>query len=121
MARQYSRRTFLRQTPRAILKDYFAKKGLLGPIVELCSGQPEEHAAPSPETPPTTPPPGGGEKDVGDVFDAMGKKKGSDAISDAIENLPDAQRAQIDADFEVINELAYEHGVEAILEEVKVV
>jgi len=32
MARQYSRRTFLRQTPRAILKEYFAKKGVLGEI-----------------------------------------------------------------------------------------
>ena len=32
MARQYSRRTFLRRTPKAILKEYFAKKGVLGEI-----------------------------------------------------------------------------------------
>ena len=32
MARQYSRRTFLRQTPNATLKTYFALKGLLGDI-----------------------------------------------------------------------------------------
>jgi hypothetical protein len=29
MARNYSRNTFLRQTPSRILKEYFASKGLL--------------------------------------------------------------------------------------------
>jgi len=32
MARQYSRRTFLRQTPNAVLKEYFVGKGLLGEV-----------------------------------------------------------------------------------------
>jgi len=82
MARQYSRRTFLRQIPEDVLKGYFARKGILG---EIKSGN--------------------------------RKKDRAAAVSDAIENLPDAQRVAVDADFELANELAYDRGVEAILEE----
>jgi hypothetical protein len=107
----------LRQTPRAILKEYLAKKGLLGQIVELCSGKHAGQATASPDTSPATQPPGGIDKAMSDAFDAMKKRKGAEAISDAIEKLPDAQRVAVDGDFELVNELAYDRGVEAILEE----
>jgi len=82
MARHYSRRTYLRQTPEDALKGYFAKQGILG-----------------------------------DIKPGKRKKDKVAAVSDAIENLPDAQRVAVDADFELVNELAYDKGVEAILEE----
>ena len=80
MARQYSQRTFLRQTPNAVLKEYFAGKGLLGDV----------------------------------DFDALTKETDIEAVSEAIEALPDAQRAAVEADFEQVNELAYAKGVEAV-------
>jgi hypothetical protein len=83
MARQYSQRTFLRQTPNAVLKEYFAGKGLLGEV----------------------------------DFDALAKETDIEAVSEAIEALPDAQRDAVEADFEQVNELACAKGVEAVLEE----
>lgn len=123
MARQYSRRTFLRQTPRPVLKDYFARQGVLEQIVSLCSGKRPAQAVPSPEAASSTQVPDGidqaksDESEAMKKFDAMKKRKGAEAISDAIEQLSDKDRETIDWDFGQINELAYSNGVEAILEE----
>jgi len=123
MARPYSRRTFLRQTPRPVLKEYFRGKGMLGQIVDLCTGKRPAQAGSPPEAAGGTQAPAGVDQARSDDseavkrFDAMKKRKGAEAISDAIEQLPDEVREAIEGDFEQVNELAYTNGVEAILEE----
>ena len=117
MARQYSRHMFLRQTPRAILKEYFSNKGLLAGIVRLCLAKEPAEAAASPAAAPPNGPPGVLDKEEVEKFDRMSKKKIVDALANAIEQLPDAQRVAVEADFDLVNEMAYARGVEAILEE----
>ncbi len=123
MARPYSRRTFLRQMPRPVLKEYFGGKGLLGQIVDLCSRKRTSQAGPPPEAASSMQAPEGidqGKSDESEAmkrFDAMKKRKGAEKISDAIEELPDEAQEAVETDFEQVNELAYANGVEAILEE----
>lgn len=123
MARPYSRRTFLRQTPRPVLKEYFRGKGLLGQIVALCTGKRPAQAGPRSETVSGTQAPEGIDQAKSDEseamrrFDVMKKRKGAEAISDAIEQMPDGVREAVEGDFELVNEMAYTNGVEAILEE----
>ena len=114
MARQYSRHMFLRQTPRAILKEYFSKKGLLAEIVRLCLARGFAEAGVSPEAALPDDPPGTLDKEEVEKFDRMSKKKVVEALANAIEQLPDAQRVAVEADFDLVNEMAYARGVEAI-------
>lgn len=123
MARHYSRRTFLRQTPRPVLKQYFSRKGLLRQIVALCTGMPPADAGAAPDVPGNAPAPNGDDPARGDdaeamkTFDAMKKRKGAEKLSDAIEKLPKEIREEVEADFEQVHGLAYTNGIQAILEE----
>jgi len=81
MGRQYSAKTFLRNTPNDLLKQYFQERG-----IDLGFNWSYRHKS-----------------DVNPVFAAM-------------ENLPEAMRSRVDGDFSMINDLACEAGVLAILD-----
>lgn len=81
MGRQYSAKTFLRNTPNDLLKQYFEQHG-----IDLGFEWSYRHAS-----------------DVNPVFAAM-------------EQLPEATRSRVDGDFAMVNDLACEAGVLAILD-----
>jgi len=82
MSRNYSQKTFLRQTPNHILKEYFHRKNLL--------------------------------KDID--FDKLGKTE-IEPIAEAMDSLLEKERVEIEADFQLIYEMAYDKGVEILIEE----
>ena len=82
MSRIYSPKTFLRQTPNHILKEYFQRKDLL--------------------------------KDID--FDKLGETE-IDHIAEALYELSEKQRNNIEAQFRQINEMAFEKGVLVLIEE----
>jgi len=116
MARQYSPRTFLRQTPKMILIEYFQKKGLLREVIDACVPPEAGEAPPSAEQQPPQPPDLPTQAQF-DKFNKLTRTKCIDALAQAIENLSETKRAKIEVDFELVNEMAYDRGVEAILEE----
>ncbi len=81
MGRQYSAKTFLRNTPNDLLKQYFEQRG-----IDLGLNWSYRHAS-----------------DVNPVFAAM-------------EQLPESTRSGVDGDFAMVNDLACEAGVLAILD-----
>jgi hypothetical protein len=76
MTRNYSRNTFLRQTPNKILKEYFTRKGLL----------------------------------TGVDFDSLPEAE-IEPIAEALDQLGDEQRTDVEAEFRLVNEMACEMGV----------
>ena len=82
MSRNYSPKTFLRQTPNHILKEYFSRKKLLGDI----------------------------------DFDKLGDTE-TEPIGEAMDELTEKERAEIEADFQLIYEMACEKGIELLIEE----
>ncbi|MCX5638655.1 MAG: hypothetical protein NTX52_13345 [Planctomycetota bacterium] len=82
MSRNYSRKTFLRQTPNRILKEYFSRKNLLKNI----------------------------------DFDSLGETD-IESISQALDQLSEKQGTEIEADFRLVNEMAYGKGIEVLVEE----
>lgn len=82
MWRNYSPKTFLRQTPNSILKEYFASKNLLTDI----------------------------------DFDSL-KETEIDTIAQSIDELPEKQRTNIEAECRQINEMSYDKGVRTLIEE----
>ena len=82
MSRNYSPKTFLRQTPNHILNEYFHRKNLL--------------------------------KDID--FDKLGETE-IDTIAEALDELSDKQRNDIEAEFRQINEMAWEKGILVLIEE----
>ncbi len=82
MSRNYSPKTFMRQTPNYILKEYFRHKDLL--------------------------------KDID--FDKLGETQ-IDLIFEAMDELSDKQRNNIEAEFRKINEMAFEKGILVLIEE----
>ena len=81
MARQYSARTFLRNTPNDLLKRYFEKRGVRFRVSWIVAH----------------------ETDVNWILGEL-------------ERLPDALRSSIDSDFRLINDMACETGVLALLD-----
>jgi hypothetical protein len=82
MSRNYSRNTFLRQTPNRMLKEYFARKELL----------------------------------AGVDFDSLGDTE-IESIVQALNALEEKQRRDVEAELRYVNEMAYETGVQVLLEE----
>jgi hypothetical protein len=82
MTRQYSAKTFLRNTPNDILRQYFEQRQ-----IDLKLEWVRLH-----------------ETEVNPIFLAL-------------EELPERTRSEVDSDFRIINELACDDGVQAILEE----
>ena len=82
MTRNYSRNTFLRQTPNKILKEYFTRKELL----------------------------------AGVDFDSL-RETEIEPIVEALDQLGDEQRTDVEAEFRLVNEMACEMGVQVLIEE----
>ncbi|MCX5643217.1 MAG: hypothetical protein NTZ17_00810 [Phycisphaerae bacterium] len=82
MSRDYSRNTFLRQTPNKILKEYFTRKGLL----------------------------------AGVDFDSL-RPTEIEPIVEALDQLGDKQRTDVEAEFAQVYEMACSLGVQVLIEE----
>jgi len=82
MSRNYSPKTFLRQTPNALLKEYFSRENILTDI----------------------------------EFDSPEETK-IEPIAQALDELPENQKRNIEADFRQINEMACARGVRVLVEE----
>lgn len=82
MWRNYSPRTFLRQTPNKVLKDYFASKGLLSDV----------------------------------DFDWLSETE-IEVVAEALDQLPEKEKMEVEAEFRQINEMACQTSVKVLVEE----
>lgn len=82
MWRNYSPKTFLRQTPNKVLKEYFARRNVLADV----------------------------------DFDSL-KETEIEPIAQALDELPEKERTEIEADFRQVNEMACSLGVRVLVEE----
>jgi len=82
MSRNYSPKTFLRQTPNKVLKEYFARKNLLSDI----------------------------------DFDSLSETE-IEVVAESLDQLPEKDKREVEAEFRQINEMACEAGVHVLVEE----